>query len=59
MVTEEISLNEALEETGCTVVETDLGEYILQVDNHDKPSHIVAPALHKNANQVKDVFVEN
>ena len=58
MVTEEISLNEALEEIGCNVVETDLGEYILQTDNHDKPSHIVAPALHKNANQVKDVFVD-
>lgn len=58
MVTEEISLNEALEEIGCNVVETDLGEYILQIDHHDKPSHIVAPALHKNANQVKEVFVE-
>ena len=58
MVTEEISLNEALEEIGCNVVETDLGEYILQTDDHDKPSHIVAPALHKNANQVKDVFVD-
>lgn len=58
MVTEEISLNEALEEIGCNVVETDLGEYILQIDNHDRPSHIVAPALHKNAHQVKDVFVD-
>ena len=47
MVTEEIGLNEALHEEGCTVVESDLGEWILQLDN-DPPSHIVAPALHKD-----------
>ncbi|GIN88545.1 lactate utilization protein B [Heyndrickxia sporothermodurans] len=58
MVTEEISLNECLEEAGCEVVETDLGEYILQIDNHDPPSHIVAPALHKNKEQIRDVFTE-
>ena len=46
MVTEEISMNHALEEIGCDVLESDLGEYILQVDN-DPPSHIIAPALHK------------
>ncbi len=46
MVTEEISMNHALEEIGCEVLESDLGEYILQVDN-DPPSHIIAPALHK------------
>lgn len=56
MVTEEISMNEALEEMGCEVVETDLGEYILQIDDHDPPSHIVAPALHKNKEQIRDVF---
>ncbi|RFU63484.1 LutB/LldF family L-lactate oxidation iron-sulfur protein [Peribacillus glennii] len=58
MVTEEINLNAVLEETGCEVVETDLGEYILQVDDHDPPSHIVAPALHKNKEQIRDVFKE-
>ncbi|GHI01155.1 LutB/LldF family L-lactate oxidation iron-sulfur protein [Neobacillus kokaensis] len=56
MVTEEISLNAMLEEEGCDVVETDLGEYILQLDDHDPPSHIVAPALHKNREQIRDVF---
>src|SRR5699024_2586458 len=58
MVTEEIGLNDALEQIGCDVVETDLGEYILQIDDHDPPSHIVAPALHKNKAQIRDVFKE-
>src|SRR5690606_19733163 len=56
MVTEEISLNQALEVVGCEVIESDLGEYILQLDNHDPPSHIVAPALHKNKEQIRDTF---
>ncbi|MTH53390.1 iron-sulfur cluster-binding protein [Bacillus mangrovi] len=58
MVTEEIHMNASLEEIGCEVIETDLGEYILQVDDHDPPSHIVAPALHKNKEQIRDVFRE-
>ncbi|WP_374718783.1 LutB/LldF family L-lactate oxidation iron-sulfur protein [Parageobacillus toebii] len=58
MVTEEINLNPVLEAEGCEVIETDLGEYILQVDDHDPPSHIVAPALHKNKEQIRDVFRE-
>ena len=58
MVTEEINMNAVLEGIGCEVVETDLGEYILQVDDHDPPSHIVAPALHKNKEQIRDVFAE-
>ncbi|MBW8348243.1 iron-sulfur cluster-binding protein [Bacillus sp. IITD106] len=58
MVTEEINLNQCLEEAGCEVIETDLGEYILQIDDHDPPSHIVAPALHKNKEQIRDVFTE-
>lgn len=58
MVTEEINLNASLEAIGLDVVETDLGEYILQVDDHDPPSHIVAPALHKNKEQIRDVFKE-
>ncbi|MFB8734700.1 hypothetical protein ACEQPO_14685 [Bacillus sp. SL00103] len=40
MVTEEIEMNQALEEIGCEVVESDLGEYILQVDDHE-PLHIL------------------
>ncbi len=56
MVTEEIHMNSALESIGCDVIESDLGEYILQVDDHDPPSHIVAPALHKNRSQIRDVF---
>jgi L-lactate dehydrogenase complex protein LldF len=58
MVTEEISLNACLEKEGCEVIETDLGEYILQVDDHDPPSHIVVPALHKNKEQIRDVFAK-
>lgn len=57
MVTEEINLNAVLEEIGCDVVETDLGEYILQLDG-DPPSHIVVPALHKNKEQIRDTFRE-
>lgn len=56
MVTEEISLNHALMDVGCEVVESDLGEWILQVDDWDPPSHIVVPALHKNRHQIRDVF---
>lgn len=58
MVTEEINMNEALERAGCEVIESDLGEWILQVDDHDPPSHIVTPALHKNKEQIRDVFKE-
>ncbi|MFC0271731.1 LutB/LldF family L-lactate oxidation iron-sulfur protein [Metabacillus herbersteinensis] len=58
MVTEEIGLNQVLEQEGCEVIETDLGEYILQLDEHDPPSHIVAPALHKNKEQIRAVFAE-
>lgn len=57
MVTEEISLNAALEEIGVEVVETDLGEWILQLDE-DPPSHIVAPALHKDRERIREVFAE-
>ncbi|OIJ21977.1 iron-sulfur cluster-binding protein [Anaerobacillus alkalidiazotrophicus] len=58
MVTEEISMNQALESIGCEVIETDLGEWILQLDDHDPPSHIVVPALHKNKEQIRDTFME-
>jgi L-lactate dehydrogenase complex protein LldF len=55
MVTEECSLNEALEAAGIEVVETDLGEYILQLAK-EPPSHIIAPVVHKNKDQVSDLF---
>jgi L-lactate dehydrogenase complex protein LldF len=55
MVTEEIELNHHLEHAGIRVVETDLGEYIVQLDN-DRPSHIVMPIIHKNRHQVADLF---
>lgn len=58
MVTEEIGLNELLEEAGIEVIETDLGEYLLQIDNHDKPSHIVVPALHKNRDHFRRILAE-
>ena len=56
MVTEEIGLNKVIARNDCEVVETDLGEYILQVDDCDPPSHIVVPALHKNRTQIREVF---
>ncbi len=55
MVTEEIRLNEALEAAGIRAVETDLGEYILQLAG-EHPVHIVAPAIEKTAEQVADLF---
>lgn len=58
MVTEEIHLNHHLQQIGCDVIETDLGEYILQLDDHEPPSHIVVPALHKNREQIRSVFAE-
>jgi L-lactate dehydrogenase complex protein LldF len=57
MTTEEIDLNEHLEHEKIDVVETDLGEYILQLA-HEKPYHIVAPALHKTRYDVADLFTE-
>ena len=55
MATEEIELNDALERAGVRPVETDLGEYIIQLA-HEKPSHIIAPAIHKTKGQVADLF---
>lgn len=52
MVTEEIGLNDVLEKEGMTVVETDLGEYLLQIVG-DKPSHIVVPAIHKDRYKIR------
>jgi L-lactate dehydrogenase complex protein LldF len=55
MTSEEIHLNHALEEAGIEAVETDFGEYIIQVAQH-RPSHIVAPAIHLSAQQVADIL---
>src|SRR5699024_4890058 len=57
MVSEEISLNEALTDIGAEVVESDLGEWILQLDD-DPPSHIVAPALHKDREGIRQTFAD-
>ena len=57
MVTEEINLNNVLQKEGVEVVETDLGEWILQLDD-DPPSHIVAPALHKDRERIRQVFAD-
>jgi len=57
MTTEEIELNEQLERASIDVVETDLGEYILQLAR-ERPYHIVAPALHKTRYDVADLFTE-
>ncbi|PYM25859.1 MAG: iron-sulfur cluster-binding protein [Candidatus Rokuibacteriota bacterium] len=55
MATEEIHLNDALQAAGVTPVETDLGEYIIQLA-HERPSHIIAPAIHKTKGQVAELF---
>jgi len=57
MVTQEIDMNEALEEAGIAAWETDLAELIVQL-GHDRPSHIVVPALHRNRAEVREIFLE-
>jgi len=57
MIAEEIGLNEFLEANGIAPVETDLGEYIIQL-RHEPPSHIIAPAIHVLKNQVAEAFHE-
>ena len=58
MVGEEVALNEALEEADLEVVETDLGEYIIQLAG-ETPSHIVAPAIHKTREEIRDLFAKH
>jgi L-lactate dehydrogenase complex protein LldF len=55
MTTEEIQLNSALEAAGIRAFETDLAELIIQL-GQDRPSHIVVPALHKNRQQIRQIF---
>jgi len=56
MVSEESALDHAIEAAGLTVIETDLGEYILQINNYEAPSHIIGPALHKSKEEVAELF---
>lgn len=56
MVTEEMRLNAVLGEMGVQSIETDLGEYILQINDHEAPSHIIAPVVHKDKEEIADLF---
>ena len=56
MATEEIGLNRALEAAGCEVVETDLGEWIVQLAG-ERPSHIIAPAVHHDRHSIRATFL--
>ncbi len=56
MVSEEMALNRALEAAGVQPIETDLGEYILQINNNEAPSHIIAPVVHKDKEEISDLF---
>jgi L-lactate dehydrogenase complex protein LldF len=56
MVSEESALDHAVEGAGIAVVETDLGEYILQINDYEPPSHIIGPALHKSMEEVAELF---
>lgn len=58
MVSEEMNLNAVLEEHGIEAVETDLGEWIVQLA-HEKPSHMVMPAIHKSRQQVGKLFTDS
>jgi L-lactate dehydrogenase complex protein LldF len=55
MISEEIELNRALEREGMTPVETDLGEYVIQLRN-EPPSHIIAPSVHLTRKQYEEAF---
>lgn len=57
MVTEEIEVNQYLEGRGIEVVETDLGEFIVQLSD-DTPSHIIAPVLHKTRQEIGSLFAD-
>lgn len=57
MVTEEIELLPALEAAGIEMIETDLGEYIIQID-HSHPSHIVMPVMHMTKERIRDIMVD-
>ena len=56
MVTDEIGLNDALAAAGITAYETDLAELIIQL-GHDRPSHILVPAIHRNRAEIREIFL--
>jgi L-lactate dehydrogenase complex protein LldF len=56
MATQEIGLNEALEAAGVAALETDLAELIVQL-GHDRPSHILVPAIHRNRAEIREIFL--
>ncbi|MDQ2845975.1 MAG: LutB/LldF family L-lactate oxidation iron-sulfur protein [Actinomycetota bacterium] len=56
MATQEIGLNEYLEAEGIAAIETDLAELIVQL-GHDKPSHILVPAIHRNRSEIREIFL--
>lgn len=56
MATQEIGLNEALAEAGIAAYETDLAELIVQL-GHDRPSHILVPAIHRNRAEIREIFL--
>jgi L-lactate dehydrogenase complex protein LldF len=58
MVSEEIGLEGYLGKRGIHALETDLGEFIVQLD-HDTPSHIIKPIIHKNRRQIAELFERN
>src|SRR5210317_943401 len=58
MVSEEIELNAFLQKNGIEALETDLGEFIIQL-NHETPAHIIVPAIHKNKDQISKIFHDN
>ncbi len=58
MVSEEMALNAALAKEGIESVETDLGEYILQINDNEAPSHIIAPVIHKDKEEISDLFAK-
>jgi L-lactate dehydrogenase complex protein LldF len=56
MATQEIGLNQALADAGIAAYETDLAELIVQL-GHDRPSHILVPAIHRNRSEIRDIFL--
>jgi L-lactate dehydrogenase complex protein LldF len=55
MISEELHLNDHLEKIGIEPIETDLGEFIVQL-NDEPPYHIVTPAMHKSKEDIADLF---
>ncbi|MFN0070856.1 MAG: LUD domain-containing protein [Chloroflexota bacterium] len=58
MVSEEVEINHYLERMGVRAVETDLGEWIIQLA-HERPSHLIAPAIHKTREEIAVLFSEH